>query len=506
MLRRNLIANYVGQVWGAVMGLAFVPLYIKYLSIEAYGLIGIFAMLQIWLSLLDVGMRPTLGREMARFTGGAHNAQSIWNLLRSIEYIAVAIAIAIGSIVWLASGWLASNWVNAVTMPEGVVSQAFALMGLVAALRFVENIYSSTIAGLQQQVLLNVIVSVMVTVRGLGAVGVLLWVSPTIEAFFLWQAIVSLLTVVIFVAVVYRVLPSSPSTARFSLVALLDIWRFAAGMIGITFLSLLLMQIDKIVLSSLLTLENFGYYALAGVVASALYMFSKPIAAAFYPRFIELLTRQEDIALHKAYHQSAQLITVLMGSAALVLIVFADRVIFLWTSDPVLTQQVAPLMAILALGTMLNGLMWIPYQMQLAHGMTSLAVKSNIVAVVLLVPTIVLVVPIYGALGAAWVWATLNAGYLLIGIHFMYRRILTSEKWSWYRDDIFVPLTVAGFAAFFCQWGFSEQFGRIGELFVLTVSSLAVLVASSFSAPLVRQQVARHLPGYLQRYLQMDTE
>ena len=49
MLKRNLIANYLGQGWTALMGLAFIPLYIKYLGIEAYGLIGIFALLQGWL-------------------------------------------------------------------------------------------------------------------------------------------------------------------------------------------------------------------------------------------------------------------------------------------------------------------------------------------------------------------------------------------------------------------------------------------------------------------------
>ena len=85
MLKRNLIANFLGQGWTALMGLAFIPLYIKYLGMEAYGLIGLFALLQAWLSLLDMGMTPTLSREMARFTGGSHSAQSIRDLLRSIE-------------------------------------------------------------------------------------------------------------------------------------------------------------------------------------------------------------------------------------------------------------------------------------------------------------------------------------------------------------------------------------------------------------------------------------
>ncbi len=503
-LKKNLIANYFGQGWVALMGLAFIPLYIEYLGVEAYGLIGIYAMLQAWLSLLDMGMRPALGREMARFTGGVHDAQSIWDLLRSVEFVAIVIAVAIGSGIWLASGWLASDWVQAEKMSAEVVAQAFTLMGLVTALRFVENIYNSSIAGLQRQVLQNIIVSVMATIRSVGAVGVLLWVSPTIEAFFIWQGLISLLTVVILIGAVYRILPSPPHTASFSLMALLGIWRFAAGMVGITLLSLLLMQVDKILLSRLLTLEAFGYYALAGVVASALYMFTKPIAAAFYPRFVELLTREDDMSLRKSYHQGAQLVTVLMGSAAVVLIVFADRVLFLWTADPVLTQQVAPLMTVLALGTLLNGLMWMPYQMQLAHGWTSLTVKINTIAVAILIPAILLVVPEYGAISAAWIWVALNASYILIGIHFMYQRILVAEKWIWYRADVLIPLTVAGLVALLCRWGFSEQLGRMGEFFVVAGSSVAVLVATSLSAPLVRRQIVQYLPQHIQKYFQID--
>jgi len=93
-MKANVIANYCGQAWRILMQLAFVPVYIRYLGIESYGLIGIFTLLLAWLTLLDVGMRPALFREMARFTAGAHNAQSIRDLLRSVEIVVVAIAAA----------------------------------------------------------------------------------------------------------------------------------------------------------------------------------------------------------------------------------------------------------------------------------------------------------------------------------------------------------------------------------------------------------------------------
>ena len=113
------------------MGLAFVPIYIKFLGVEAYGLIGIFAMLQAWLTLLDMGMTPVLNREMARFGGGAHSAQSIRDLLRSIETVGVLIAVAIAVTIWVGSGWLASEWLKADKLPLEAVIKAFEIMGAV---------------------------------------------------------------------------------------------------------------------------------------------------------------------------------------------------------------------------------------------------------------------------------------------------------------------------------------------------------------------------------------
>ena len=72
-LRRDVLANYLGQGWQVIMALAFVPLYIKYLGIEAYGLIGIFVVIQAWLSLFDMGMKPE--QFLQRWTDGNINQQ-----------------------------------------------------------------------------------------------------------------------------------------------------------------------------------------------------------------------------------------------------------------------------------------------------------------------------------------------------------------------------------------------------------------------------------------------
>jgi O-antigen/teichoic acid export membrane protein len=479
------------------MNLAFVPLYIKYLGIEAYGLIGIFAILQAWLTLLDMGMKPALGREMARFTGGAHDAQSIRDLLWSIEVIAAGVALVVFLGVGAAAGWMATDWLKPGSLPTHTVTRAITVMGAVAALRFVEDIYVSSLAGLQLQVQQNVVTGIMATLRGAGAAGVLAWASPTIEAFFAWQGIVSLSTVLILSLVVRRALPVAPLPPRISITQLKSIWRFAAGMMAITCLTLLLTQLDKVLLTRLLALKAYGYYALAGAVAGGLLVLPGPITAAFYPRFTALITVGDPAALRIAYHQGAQMITVLMGSAAIVLIMFHNSVMLLWTGDPVLVRNVAPLMAVMALGTLLNGLMWMPYQLQLAHGWTRLTVVIQTAAVLFLVPAILWTVPRYGAMGAAWISVILNGGYILFLITLMHRRLLPHDKWNWYNYDIAMPLSAGLATALVCRVLSPEHSGR-GALFAeLFLISALTLLASAMAAPGVRRQLLRHLPAAL---------
>lgn len=490
-LRASVVASYLGQGWRAVIALTFIPLYIKYLGIEAYGLIGIFALLQAWLVLIDMGMRPALGREMARFVGGGHDAQSIRDLLRTVEVIAVVVASVVAVALWAASSWLASNWLRPQGISADVAAEVFAIMGAVTALQFIESVYLSSIIGLQRQVLQNTITVIMATVRAVGAIAVLAWVSPTVQAFFFWQGLISLVTVALLAIAVYRILPRCTKAAEFSLSALWGIWKFSAGIAAITLLSLLLTQVDKILLTRLLTLEEFAYYALAAVMSNALYMLLSPILTASYPRFTELATRGDQAPLAAVYHQSAQLVTVVVGAAATVMIVFSDKLVRLWTGDPFLVQQVAPLLTVLTIGTLLNGLLAIPYHLQLAHGWTTLEIKLDIIAVAILVPSVIWCVLKYGPIAAAWSWVALNTVILTIAIPLMHRRLLTTEKWHWASQDVAVPLAGAMSTGMLCRSLAPNNLGGFGDACVLVTSSGCTLLAAALLAPVVRNELGR---------------
>jgi O-antigen/teichoic acid export membrane protein len=473
------------------MALAFVPMYIQYLGIESYGLIGVFGIIQASLGIFDLGMRPALAREMARFTAGACGEQYIWDLLRSCEVTIGALALLFASMNWVASGWLASEWIDTQTLPHQSVSWSLALMGLATSVQFVESLYSSTLAGLQRQVAQNAISSTVATMRGVGAIAILEWVAPTAMAFFIWQSICAVVGLGLSAGVVYRHLPSPPAAPRFSITCLQSVWRFATGLFVITLLALLLTQVDKILLSRLLTLDLFGYYTLASTTAGSLALGVTPIAAAYYPRFNQFIARGDGESLRTAYHQSSQLVSVIVGSAAAVLCVMADPILMAWTGSAELSERVAPTLTVLGLGTFMNCLMWIPYQLQLAHGWTSLAIATNTIAVILLVPALLVIVPTHGMLGAAWIWVLLNAGYLVINVQLMHRRILRSDLWTWYVKDVGAPLSAALIATGLSSLILPTCLGRVELIFMLAATLVVSLGVSAAAAPECRRLARR---------------
>ena len=108
---------------------------------------------------------------------------------------------------------------------------------------------------------------------------------------------------------------------------------------------------------------------------------------------------------------------------------------------------------------------------------------SNLVAVIVLVPALVVIVPIHGTVGAASVWIALNAGYVLVQAPLMHRRILRDGLWPWYRHGVVVPILVAGGVGAGLAWlrdgVVIPRFGLIASLGlawgVLTLAVLMVL-------------------------------
>ena len=493
LLKQNISANLFGNGWHALMAFVFVPLYIKFMGVEAYGVVGIYASLQVLSGLLDMGVSGTLNREMARLSVLPGKEQEMRNLVRSLEIIYWGIALVIGIAVIAISPFIAHHWVRADQLSASTIEQAVLIIGFTLMLQWPLSFYTSGLMGLQRQIILNVVTVSISTLRGVGAVAVLWLLSPTIQAFFLWQIVVSAIHTFLLVIIFWSKLPKSESRPVFKKQLLHGIWRFAAGMGAITIMSIILTQLDKIILSKMLSLEMFGYYTLAGIIAMSPLRFSWPIFSGIYPRFTQLASIHDYQQLKNLYHKGCQFMAVLILPFAIVVAFFSSEIILLWSQSQITAEKTHLLVSILICGTALNVLMHLPHAMQLAFGWTKLLFYKNLLYVIVLVPLIIYMTARYGALGAASVWLLLNAGSVLFEIPIMHRRFLHKEKWHWYWQDVLIPLGTAILIAGLGKIFMGDAMTQFMTLIYLIIVSALTLGITAIATNATRSWVLERL-------------
>ncbi len=419
------------------------PIYLRYIGAEGYGLIGIFASLQIVLSLLDSGLSTTLNKEIARLSVLPDVAQQMRNLVRTLGNVYWGMAMIAGLIAFGLSPLLARYWVHPDQLSIQTVTYAFILLSISMIFQFPSGFYSGGLLGLQRQVILNGIRIIFATLKSLGALIVLMFFSTSVLAFLGWMLLVSVLQAFTLKFFVWYYLPKAPLKPEFDRQVLKGIWRFAIGMVGISLTGILLTQIDKIILSKILSLEQFGYYTVSCTLGLMIYQIIYPLTQSYFPKFSNVISLNNIDDLKKLYHQGCQMVSLLVLPATFILLFFSKELIFIWTGNEKTVANTWLITSIYALGTGLNGLLNIPYQLTLAYGWTKLAFYQNIGFLCLMIPLIIYSSLYYGALGGALSWAVINALYFFITPHLIHAKLLKGEVAYWYWNDTIIPLLVS---------------------------------------------------------------
>jgi O-antigen/teichoic acid export membrane protein len=216
-----------------------------------------------------------------------------------------------------------------------------------------------------------------------------------------------------------------------------------------------------------------------------------PLFQAVFPRFARLTASGDLRQLSVLYHRSAQALGVLVLPAAAVLAFFSYEIMLVWTQNTDAAVATRWVVALFAIGTAINGLMNVPYALQLAAGWTKLAMYANLVAIGLLLPAIVLLASRYGAVGAAIVWVVLNVGYATIGIAVMHRRLLRGELGRWYVKDVGLPLLASAATAGGIRLAFPAPTSSAFMLAVIALALATTYFVTAVATPVGRKALRR---------------
>jgi O-antigen/teichoic acid export membrane protein len=233
-----------------------------------------------------------------------------------------------------------------------------------------------------------------------GVVVVMIW--PTLTVYLVWHASVTLIETLIRRQFAWRVLQVKRSQIKGAMAELRSVGVYAFSMAGAALLGALTVQMDRIVLSKMASIAQFGYYSVAASVALGALQIIYPLTQAIMPRAIQL--RTDPAALRRLNIKLMGLIGLIVTLGVIIFITSGKLILQLWLRNASVVGEVYPILAILLLGTVLNAFYNVGYMYWLVYQKSHRILQVNALALVISAVLIPLLVSRFGSIGAAIGW------------------------------------------------------------------------------------------------------
>jgi len=496
MIKQNIAANFIGRAWGFISVYLFIPLYLKFLGIEAFGLIGFYSTLVGVLAFADMGFTATLNREMARLSVQRESAGEMRDLLRTYEATYLFISLSIAILLWFLAPMIATKWLRAQNMSHAEIAWAIRIMGVAIAFQMPASLFHGGLMGLQKQVLANTLQISWGMFRGVGAVLVLWLLSPTIFAFASWQLLTNAVYCFLLRFNLWNVLSFNVAKPKFKIQVFQNTWRYAAGMVGMSLISIALTQTDKLAVSKILPLEMLGYYSLAGTVAVVIVSFGGPIATAIFPQLTGLVALNDKSNLHRLYHKSCEMISIAIMPVALTLSFFSYECIFVWTGSEIAAQKAYLAASFLVCGQLMQTMTVIPYYIALANGNVKLNIIIGIASIILITPLLLYLTKQYGIIGSGMSWLIMNIFTFPPYMYFLHRLFLPGEFLHWCIYDVGKPLLISLACVLTFYFLLPRTDSRLLAFFLLGCVWLTSFIITTLSSSDIRSFLREQLNKY----------
>ncbi|MBO8210390.1 oligosaccharide flippase family protein [Acinetobacter nosocomialis] len=424
----RLISNYVTRIWGLFSVFLFIPIYIKYLGVESYAIIGFYALMLGIVSFADAGMSSAITKEFSKQS--AINEK--YSILKIIEkkYILVCVAISLFVLFFsdvIAKHWLKSDNINIIDLANYVK-----LIGIGVSLQILSSLYFGGLFGLNKQFEANSIQFLWSLSKSALVVPLLILIKPSLTIFLFWQVFCNLVYILILRFYLMKIIILE---AKGSILTLIinklpkDIIQYIGGMTIIAVIASINSQIDKIMASTYLSLKVFGYYSIASNLAQIPVVMATPLALSVFPLFSKYSSTSCENKTNLVYKKSSFVMHLVLIPVFFSLYIYSPELIILWVGnviDTVWFDKIIFVMRLLLIGSFFLGLQFLPYYFLLSKGKTSYTIYQGLAQILVGVPLLFLFAKEFGILGLGWVWVIINLGALLFLNIIVFKKFLNN--------------------------------------------------------------------------------
>lgn len=493
---KNILIAYGSRGCSILLSFLLTPLYLKVIGVEGFAIIGLTISIHAMSYILDLGMGGAITIETATLSA-RKELPSLWNLFRTGEVLYWAIALLLFGLFLVLSEFIANTWFHNVAHSALQLQRIIPLIGAAIICHWPYTFYSGALLGLQRQDLVNLITLAAALFRAGLSVFLLLWVSPTVEAFLLSYLLSGLLQSLCAAVAMWMLTKEGFYKGRFDVALLKKVGKRAIKISVIGILGILLLNVDKAVLSRYLSLQELGYYCFSWTLVTGLLNLSSLLIMIFGPRFSHFLALDEKKELTFSYHQACQWMSLMIIPASVFIALFSKELLLYWTNDPIVVENAYFACTLLVLGACFNALYQIPQSFQVANHWTSLTVGMQIIALAVCIPLLTFAASTTGLKGAVLVWPAVQLTYFAIYIYRMHKKLLTEEKAKWLRQDILKPALGALLTCGLCRLVLAPFIHGAGGVVLLIAIAILTMSAAALMSEIIRIEIKKMLKNIL---------
>ena len=437
----NIFWNFFSGLWLALLIIIVTPLYVSKLGLELYGILSLWMVLQALMNILDFGLGATIIKEFSHSSQSQNDIKNRLDLLRTTEILYWVISFIVLLFMLFFSIQFSESWLKFEINHNINLIKIMILMSLTLFFQFPNVLYLNGLIGLQDHKLMNLVQIVGNTIKFTGGYVVLI-INVDLSLFFLIQIFVALLQTYMSRYFLWRKISiNSLAKPSFNIGLIKKTLSFSVGMSLTSIGAVLLSNIDRIVISKLLSTSDLGRYGIAFTATGFLQLAIQPFYRSFFPRFSELHSRGEINKLKSEYFSSCELISILIISMGCICYLYANEIFALWMGN--YDKSTIQVFRLLIIAISCSGLGWLPAAFQQSHGWTSLHVKMIFGSIIIGLPLIVFAIKTFGVVGGTVIWLIHGISEITLGLWLMHKKLLIGELFIWFKKVIIHPIVIA---------------------------------------------------------------
>lgn len=392
--------TFVGQLLPLSVSLFTTPFVIRLLGSEAYGVFVLVLLIPSYFNFADLGMSLASTKY-----GSEAYAQGLrvkeGEVVRTAALISFTTSLPIGLILFLFSSPII-KWLNT---PENLQAEASLALKF-AAVAFVLNLLSTIFNTPQLSRLrmdLNAIITGGVRILGLIATPIVLYFGGGVALALLVLMVSSILALAGHIIVSGRLLNElyRLSINRDIIKPLL---KFGGALFFSGIASILLVNLEKIVLASSTSVKALAYYSVAFTLANMVTMFSGAMIQSLIPAFSQLLGSEKKDRLNSLFSRSLRINIIALIPLFMFMFVIAKPFFTIWAGADFGRESTLPFY-ILLLGLMFNIVAFVPYSIIMSSGRTDIFAKLYWIELFPYIFIAAILTYKFKAVGAAIAWS-----------------------------------------------------------------------------------------------------